>query len=317
MATLKDVAKAVGVSNMTVSRYFSEPEKLKKETRETIQKVVEELNYSPNSVAQSLVSKRTNIIYVHIAGDIGSLHPFLLKTVQGIGEALGEKGYSMLLRRSGYVNESCDGIIAMGTTLEEEKKLVKISRRKKVLLFGNNNLFGNWIDINNHLGSKMITDYVLDKGYKRIGYIAIDNQAQYSVDRLNGFMESMKEHKILVEEDLVKRVSNHEPDGYEAAGEILKAEQVDAIICASDILAMGVMRYATEHGIKVPEDLAVSGFDGLGFENMTFPILTTVEQPTYEAGRELAIRMIHMIENDVDTGEGSYIEPILKINGTV
>lgn len=316
MATIKDVAKATGVSAMTVSRYFNEPEKLKPSTYEKIKAAVEEMGYQPNMIARLLTAGKTNIICVYISDDIGWLHPFTLQSLAGIGETLGENGYSMLLRRDDCENITCDGIIAMGLNEEREERLLEISESKAVVVFGNSSRKNNWVDINNYLGGYKATEYMIERGYKKIAHIGIDNDLSYSEDRYQGFVDCMNEHGMTIPENGIVRVANHDWFGYNAMAEMYEHSDIDAVVCASDALALGVMSYASEKGINVPYDLGVIGFDGLGFEKMVKPNLTTMRQPVYEAGKILATRIMEILESGEYVGTELFIEPVLEVNGT-
>lgn len=316
MATIKDIAQATGVSAMTVSRYFNEPDKLKPKTYDKIKAAVEEMGYQPNMVARLLATRKTNIICVYIAGDIDALHPFTLQAIAGIGERLGQNGYSMLLSREGYEKHTCDGVIAMGLSIEQEKELMKHSNEKAIILFGNSSHSTNWVDINNYQGTYMATKYMIERGYKNIGYIGIDNELEYSLERHQGYVDCMKEFGVEIPKCADVKVPNHEDDGYKAVSDIWKKAEVDGLVCASDALALGVMRYANEKDIDVPNELGVIGFDGLGYEKLVTPNLTTIQQPVYEAGKALAERMVEVLKSGEYSGTEMFIEPILKVNGS-
>ena len=316
MATIKDIAQATGVSAMTVSRYFNEPDKLKPKTFDKIKAAVEEMGYQPNMVARLLVTKKTNIICVYIAGDIDALHPFTLQAIAGIGERLGENGYSMLLSRDGYEKHNCDCIIAMGLSIEQEKELMQHSNEKAIILFGNSSHNSNWVDINNYQGTYMATKYMIERGYTKIGYIGIDNEMEYSLERHQGYLDCMEEFNMQIPQNAEVKVPNHEDDGYQITSEIWEKTTVDALVCASDALALGVMRYANEKDIDVPNDLGVIGFDGLGYEKLVTPNLTTIQQPVYEAGMALAERMVEVLKSGEYSGTEMFIEPILRVNGS-
>lgn len=316
MATIKDIAQATGVSAMTVSRYFNEPDKLKPKTYDKIKVAVEAMEYQPNMVARLLATRKTNIICVYIADDIDALHPFTLQSIAGIGERLGENGYSMLLCRENYERATCDGIIAMGLNAEQEKKLMELSEKKAVIIFGNSSHKSNWVDINNYIGGYKATEYMIQRGYKKIGNIGIENQLSYSDDRYQGYLDCMNEYHMPVPENGTVRVLNHEEDGYNAALDILERAEVDGFVCASDVLALGAVRAAKEKNLDVPNELGVIGFDGLGYEKMVTPNLTTMRQPVYEAGKALAERMVEVIKSGEYVGTEMFIEPVLTVNGS-
>lgn len=316
MATIKDIAQATGVSAMTVSRYFNEPDKLKPETYKKIKAAVEQMGYQPNMVARLLATRKTNIICVYIADDIDFEHPFTLKAIAGIGERLGENGYSMLIVRDEYKKHNCDGIIAMGLNFEQEKELMEMSEKKAIIIFGNNSRKNNWVDINNYLGSYKATEYMIKRGYKKIGNIGIDNAQSYSDDRYQGYVDCMTEYGMEIPKGATARVYNHEEDGYQAIKKIFNNAKIDGLVCASDALALGVMRYTNENNIDVPNELGIIGFDGLGYEKLASPNITTIQQPVYEAGKIIADRMVEVLKAGDYVGTEIFIEPILMINGT-
>ena len=316
MVTIKDIAQATGVSAMTVSRYFNEPEKLKPATYEKIKVAVDQMGYQPNIVARLLAKRKTNIICVYIAGDIDPLHPFTLQAITGIGENLGKNGYSMLLSRDGYEKQNCDGIIAMGLNLEQEKELMEMSEKRAIIIFGNNSHKSNWVDINNYIGSYKATEYMIERGYKTIGNIGIDNDKSYSRDRYQGYVDCMRDHKMTIPPKGTVMVPNHEDDGYKAAKQIFEKTKVDGLVCASDALALGVIRFGNEKNLDIPNELGVIGFDGLGYEKLVSPNITTMQQPVYQAGKLLADRMVEVLELGEYVGTEIFIDPILQVNGT-
>lgn len=314
--TIKDIAEATGVSAMTVSRFFNEPEKLKKKTYEKIKSAVDKMGYEPNHIARLLATNKTNIVCVYIANDIDALHPFTLQSVAGIGERLGEKGYSMLLVRDTYKKKCCDGIIAMGLSGQEEDELMELSERKPVIIFGNSSYKKNWVDINNYKGSYEATEYLIKRGYKKIGNIGITNAQRYPKDRLQGYLDCMDDYNMEIVENSTTRVNNHEDDGYLAAKRIYETTDVDALVCASDVLALGAMRCANEKGIEVPNELGIVGFDGLGYEKLVTPYITTVQQPVYCAGKKLADSMVQVLETGIYSGTEVLLDTVLMINGS-
>ena len=222
----------------------------------------------------------------------------------------------MLLSRDGYEKHNCDGVIAMGLSIEQEKELMQHSNEKAIILFGNSSHSSNWVDINNYHGTYMATKYMIERGYRKIGYIGVDNEQEYSLERHQGYIDCMNEFGVKIPKNADVKVPNHEDDGYKAISDIWEQETVDGLVCASDALALGVMRYANEKDIDVPNELGVIGFDGLGYEKLVTPNLTTIEQPVYEAGKALAERMVEVLKSGEYSGTEMFIEPILKVNGS-
>ncbi len=297
MATMNDIKKSTGYSLMTISRVINTPEKVEKKTREIIQSKIDELGYTPNRSARSLVSKKTHTVFLYVRLDLQTDNPFFLTVVSTIGEILGNAGYSLLISRKKYNNESCDGVIAVGMTLEEEEELIALQDKIPVVLFGNNDKIKNCVDIDNYLGFYNMCKHVLSKGYTNTGYIGINQDKRYAHERTTGYKNCLQDSSIKLNSKTVKLVDNDENEGYLAATEILKNNQVEVLICASDLLAMGALRAAKNIGLKIPNDLAITGFDGFGNEMMTYPHITTMRQPISEAGVKLAELMLKVISD--------------------
>lgn len=296
MATLKDIAKATGVSVITVSRVINHPESVNEKTRLKVQKEIKRVNYHPNILAKALVKNQSNIIYVYVSpyNDIKS--PFFLAVVTGIGEALGEKGYSMLVKTSWYNEETCDGCILMGFSNEEVDRVQRLAMRKPVAILGIlDNI--NSVGINNYEGMKELTEYVLGKGKKKIVYVTLKFNSPFITERYRGFKDAVKEsHKKVKVDYLYSDYASN--SAYIAVKEYLeKGKQPDVIMCVTNQLALGALRALRELNIDVPGKIGVTGFDGFGLQDLTYPKLTTVNIPIYEAGKALADKIINLVES--------------------
>ncbi len=296
MATIMDIARVTGLSLMTVSRAFNTPERVKPQTLEKIMQAAEALDYHPNNVARSLARKRTGIVFVYIPKGLSATEQFVLQTVTAIGERLGEQGYSLLLSRKLPEGESCDGVIMMGLSHDEEKAAVAKSIAKPVVLYGNSNLFASWVDVDNYRGERLAVEYLLQAGKKNIAAICAPQSMRYAEERLLAYKHCLAEQGMQCEDKVIVGEAN-ESGGYLCAKQLIAQNQpIDAIVCATDTMAIGCIRALREHGICVPQDIAVIGFDGFGHENVASPKLTTVRQPLYEVGTQLVDTLISLIE---------------------
>ena len=314
MSTIGDIAKKTGFSSMTVSRYFNDPERVKPATRAIIRRAVEELNYSPNSVAKSLAKKCTSIIYVYIAPDLEVMHPFVQLSVAALGERLGEYGYSFLLSRKMYTDESCDGVIAIGMTLSQEDVMSHFEK-KPLVIFGNSRETPNWVDVDNYRGSYDMTRFLLEKGCKKIAYIGVSQEKRYGQERFAAYRGCLLEQGARFDGSLVRMGDNKESAGYKSTKSLLEAGLPDAIECASDLLAIGCIRALNEASVSVPEQVMVTGFDGLGYEMIAHPHVTTVRQPIYEVGLKLADMMVGILRGNAPE-KGVYIVPEIAEHGS-
>lgn len=314
MATIADIAKRTGFSTMTVSRAFRSPEKLKPETRERIMVVAEELNFHPNNVASSLARKCTNIIFVYIPRELSATEQFVSQTVTAIGERLGEHGYSFLLSRNLPRGEGYDGMIMMGLSHDEERDILKARKiTKPVVLYGNSIDFAAWVDVDNYAGEYLAVQYLLEKGRKNIGTVCAPQKMRYAEERLNAYRDCLAQQNMAVDEKNIVFGEANEHGGYLCTKELLsRGTTVDAIVCATDPMAIGCIRALKESGIQVPEQVSVVGFDGFGHENIIIPKLTTVRQPLFEVGVKLADTLISLLEGGKP--QQLKILPQLKIN---
>lgn len=204
----------------------------------------------------------------------------------------------------------------MGMTEREEDEVMEWFKDKPVIVFGNSSYKNNWIDIDNYKGGYIATEHLIKRGYKKIANIGIRSEEKYTQDRLDGYMDCMRDYHMDIPQSGIMRVCNNEDDGYLAASRILKNADVDAIVCASDALALGVMRCAVKMEINVPNELGVTGFDGLGYEKLVTPHITTVEQPVYASGIALAECIVNILRNNDYSETEKFIKPILNINGS-
>lgn len=297
MATITDIAKKVGVSTMTVSRVFNSPDKVKPQTLQAVQQAAQELNYHPNNVARSLARKCTNIVFVYIPEGLSATEQFVSQTVTAIGERLGEHGYSFLLRRTLPQDESFDGMIMMGLSHDEESIVEQFTNGKPVVLYGNSDKFTSWVDVDNYSGEWLATEYLINKGYKNICAVCAPQKMHYAEERLCGYKDCLTSHGLSINDQAIAIGQANEQGGYDCTNRLIQSGvAMDAIVCATDTMAIGCMRALKEQGVAVPNDVAVVGFDGFGHENLVTPKLTTVKQPLFEVGFKLADLLVSLLD---------------------
>lgn len=298
MATITDIAKKAGVSTMTVSRVFNTPEKVKPQTLEAVRHAAAELNYHPNNVARSLARKCTNIVFVYIPKGLSATEQFVSQTVTAIGERLGEHGYSFLLSRKMPQGESFDGMIMMGLSHDEEMDIVEAQNSgKPVVLYGNSERFSSWVDVDNYSGEWLATEYLLQHGRKNICAVCAPQKMHYAEERLHGYSDCLARYGLETSVNAVTVGEANENGGYDCTNRLLSSgEKIDAIVCATDTMAIGCIRALKERDVSVPQDVSVVGFDGFGNEKLVTPKLTTVKQPLFEVGFKLADVLVSLLE---------------------
>ncbi len=293
---LEDVAKIAGVSTITVSRVINAPQLVKPATREKVERALEELNYVQNPVARALASNKIGIIAVYIPASIDLTNPFVMHFVAGISEVLSKHVYSFLIRRELDSEHLCDGYIATGLLKDEVKQIYQYTRQRNrpLALFGHTeNPDIDCIDVDNTAGAERITQLLLENGHRKLAMINVDEDKDYTVDRALGFRQALEEAGISPDSCPQIAAENNVEGGYGAMKRILADyPRVSGIFCATDTLAIGAANAIVKAGKKIPADLSLAGFDGLGHDLLVRPNVTTIHQPVYEIGMRLAETLI-------------------------
>ncbi|WP_066250412.1 LacI family DNA-binding transcriptional regulator [Neobacillus drentensis] len=328
--TIKDIAKQAGVSITTVSRIINnKAEGIRKETCEKVLKVVEELHYKPNSIARSMITKKTYTIGLVIP-DIRN--PFFPELVRGVEDVANAAQYTVFLcntdsshrKETDYLaimkEKNVDGIIFTGpqelqskdfyqSVQEYEIPIILLDRGQEIEDFS-----GVYID--NVQAGYMATKHLLELSHQNIGCITGPAAIPNSNERYKGYLKAFSEFQIPVDESIVIPGNYQMEGGYVAAKALLKERDVTAIFAFNDLMAFGVYQAAYELGIKIPEDLSVVGFDNLPFNQLIRPKLTTIEQSAYKMGEIAAKMLFDQINNEKSVKEQVFIEPTLIINGS-
>ena len=319
MANLKDVARIADVSLITVSRVLNEPEKVKPDTRRRIEKIIADMDYTPNMAARNLVSGRTGVVDVYIPYSIDLSNPFVMYFIIGISEVLSETMNSFLIRRSRNKEHCCDGYIVTGLLTNEIDDFYSYAklRNRPVALFGHTEIGEiDFIDVDNVRGAGMAVHHLIQNNHNRIGMINIDENKDHTVDRYMGFKKAMEDTENTVDPYLVIRAENSIDGGKKAAQKLLQYGGCTALFCASDILAIGAINAINEAGLSVPDDISIVGFDGLGYHLLFEPRITTIGQPVFEIGKKLAYTLLDRL-NGREKRVAMLVQPELIAGKTV
>lgn len=317
MATIKEVAKEAGVSVMTVSRVINNPEIVSEDKVKAVYDAMKKLKYLPNQAAKSLVSNKTGVVKVLIPNTIGLNHPFSMNFIAGISESLSKHLYSFSLVRNTEITQKCDGVIVMGVNNDEELEIIR-NMDIPVVWFGRSDSENfDSVDVDNYHGGYLMTEYLISQGHRDIGMIVINEKKNFCYDRLNGYMQALKDHNIPVSSNLIKYAENMEGDGYRTAMELISTEKISAVFCSSDALALGAVRAAKFLKKNIPHDLSIAGFDGLGIHLLTEPKITTIGQPVYQIGIRLADLLLNKINNPSVAATQELLKPELLIEQSV
>ncbi|CAG7644419.1 LacI family DNA-binding transcriptional regulator [Paenibacillus allorhizosphaerae] len=327
-ASIYDIAKEAGVSTATVSRTINTPDKVSSETRTKIHSIMERLNYSPNALAQSLVSRSTRTIGVFIAT---VNNPYYAEMVHVIEKHAFHNNYSILLGNTGnwiekeekyveiFVKKQVDGIIFVGgrnVTDPHSHHIMKTSERIPVVLT-NHALVGKNIYCvlsDEAEGACMAVQHLIDTGRDRIAYINGFNFSYPSVVKKDSYIKTLSRNQISVNEDLIVNAPKDNMEGGYAACEALleKGSEFNGIFVANDMMAVGVMKKLTEAGYAIPGDVSVVGYDDIQLCHYLTPSLSSVTQNISKLG-SMAVQLVNDVLEGKEVGKITYLHPELKI----
>lgn len=308
--TLEDIAREVGVSSQTVSRAINNKGRINSATRARVLAAAERLGYQPNAVARSLRAKRTHTIGF-ISDEIGT-SPFAGQILQGAQDLAWEHDILLLSvntsRQEGLkqaavntmLNRQVDGIIYAAMYHRAVNPPAIIRKTPTVLLdcFVPNRSLPSVVP-DEQLGGYTATRYLLEKGYRQIAFINHSVEQPAAFGRLAGYRQALTEFGIRINPLLIAADRAVVGGGYRAAQEILKVNpRPEAIFCFNDRMALGAYQALNEHGVKIPDDIAIVGFDNEpDFATWFRPPLTTLQLPHYEMGQWAVDHLLWLIEN--------------------
>jgi DNA-binding LacI/PurR family transcriptional regulator len=295
--SIKDVAKAVGVSHPTVSRALQGSPLVHPETARQIREKAEEMGYKASAVARSLVTRKTWTIGLVVAA---ISDPFYGEIVSGVEEVASRNGYSVILanapidpeREVGVVRSlqerRVDGILVTASRAGERYIAISSEMSIPIVLINNQHdgQFVHSVSIDNLHGARQAIEHLIALGHRRIGYIG--NQQGYRSDRERyaAYRRTLSKARLPFQPELVA-YGNGLPDGcLSAVNQLLSLpEPPTAIFCYNDMSCLGAIRVAADRGLRIPEDLSLVGFDDLFFAPYLQPALTTVCQPRQFMGQ--------------------------------
>ncbi len=313
-----DIAYRAGVSQPTVSRALRNSPLVSKATRDRIHAIAKELNYKVDINARNLRAQRSQTLALLFCEDPGTgdsiINPFFLSMLGSITKAAATRGYDVLISFQQDSDDwgadyedahKADGIIFLGygdytTYIEKITRLDEVDAHFITwgpVLEGQP---GHFIGCDNLNSAYEATMHLVEHGHKRIAFLGDTSQRapEFSA-RHQGFARALLERKCIIDPDLQVDATSTEASGYEAMKSLLQRDaSFDAVFGASDLIALGAIKALHEHGLSVPEDVAVIGFDDIPVAAFSNPPLTTVHQDTLLAGELLVENLIRVIEGE-------------------
>lgn len=307
MATIRDVAREAGLSTGTVSKALSHPEKVSKKNLLKVQEAITKLNYKPNMLAQKFRSNRSNTIVVMVP-DIANL--FFAKVISGIETVAQASGFSVLLgdTKDSLAQEKefikmvetrlADGVI----NLRPYRKSDSLLPREGVLSVAASsceNTPSYSVRIDNVGATVKVVNHLLSLGHKRIGVVTGLKNNPHTIDRLRGYKQAIAEAGIAYDPTIVIEGDFNYWSGLSAAEQFCKMKNMPtAICCFNDEMAIAAIKGFSEKGLKVPEDISITGFDDMDVSKYIVPTLTTVAQPAEKIGERSAELLLTLINEE-------------------
>lgn len=287
MTNIVRVSKKAGVSTATVSRTFSNPEKVNATTREAVLKAASELNYRPNSLARGLRVKRASVLVV-LVPDISN--PYFSRVIRGIETQAQKRGYSILLGNTAGERErelfyaslvyssQADGVIQLSASYPFEPDTKDVPIVNICECFDTPDAPKVMLD--NKAGARAVTDLLVGYGHTRIAVVKGPDESPLTRERLKGYRAALRAAKIKTDKKLEIEGDFTARSGEAAVDKLLaQTAPPTAIFCQNDEMAFGAMKRLKECGFSVPDDISVAGFDNIRFSEYCDPPLTTVSQP--------------------------------------
>jgi LacI family transcriptional regulator len=315
--TISQVAKEAGVSSQTVSRVINNRQEITPETRRHVQDVIKRLGYRPNAIARSLSQRRSQTLGVAASGleYYGPSHSLI-----GVEQGATEQGFSILLNLlhqtenenveqivNGLISRQVEGIIwavpEIGSNRVWFREIVPQLAIPVIFLNTQSNETLHVVEINNRNGGYMATKHLLERGYRKIGLIAGPLTWWTARERRRGWQEALAAEGIPFNDSQVAEGDWSAESGERGLYELSeKFPDVQAVFACNDQMALGLMRAARKLGKRIPEDLAVLGFDDIPESAFFFPPLTTIRQNLYQLGH-MAVQTFVRIREAEQKGE--------------
>lgn len=304
--TIEDVARQAGVSTATVSRYINNPDKVAQITAARVQIAISELGYYPNSAARVLAGQNTLTIGLVVDEIIGE---FFQPMLRGIELATSKAGYDLLIHSTRRMNKTgsylltehnTDGLVVFADSLPDEELARLASVRFPVVLLHRSSPAGldiPFVTVENKKGARRMVDYLVEmRGHRRIAFLRGPESHEDAYWRELGYREALEAHGLPYDEDLIGFGGFNETSAYETVTQwVRRGLSVDAVFAADDDSAIGAMVALRDAGQRVPDDVAIVGFDDIRLARYLSPPLTTVRAPIEKAARIAVEQLISLV----------------------
>ncbi len=323
MVTIYEVSKLAGVSLATVSRVMNDSDKVAEKTRLKVEVAMKKLGYRPNSIAQSLASNRSNSVGILVP----ELHgPFFGTMLGSIEEELRKAGKHVIIsaghsdaeRESDSIeflaSRRCDALILFVFAISDERIKSLWDSSMPVVVIGRliPGMEDDCISVDNEMGGYIATKSLIEAGHRHLASITGPLWKSDGLERLEGYKRALAESGIIYDQQMVVEGDYEESSGRKGMKQLLQRKaHFTGLVCGNDEMAAGAIGYAREHGLSIPADLSVVGFDNVFFTRYMHPQLSTVDYPIEKMGQMAARCVLRDVYGKTDDDIQCRFEPRL------
>jgi DNA-binding LacI/PurR family transcriptional regulator len=326
---INDVARLARVSRQTVSNVLNNRTGYSEDTRARVLRAIEELDYQPHRAARSLRSQRTMQLGYHMPGEqLAADNAFVLGFIQALVRGAAYRGHHVLVFteqddelevfRELVAIRGVDGFILSGSRVDDSRARYLQEAGVPFAIFGRTaaHLPQTWVDIDSVAAVGSAVDYLVDRGHEAFAYVGYAAQNYWDLERLEGFRKGLADHGLRVAERSILQGSTLDAVHGQVLRLLGRKRRPTAIVSGSDVLAAVAVNAAKSMGLRVGQDLAVTGFDGGFVQQMTEPVLTSVRIPVDRIADELIGRCLREIDEGPTDAPGVLVPTEIAVGGS-
>lgn len=325
MSSIKDVAKAAGVSISTVSRIINNNSSISASTRERVLKAIKDLNYSPNSIAKGLSSNNsyTITLLIDTEDEKAFYNPFFYEVMHGIEKIVYKKEYCLIVSNLNtrlkdenvldwlVKGKRTEGVILPSSIIDSD--MLKKLKKSKISFVSIGELSDpretvSWVDIDNRKAGEQAANFFIDNGRKKIAFIGYDNSKLFNRRRFEGYRSALENSGINYDAGMVIEGGNSKNEGYRMMKELLDNKIIpDSVICADNLMSIGAIKAIQESKYSIPGEISLISFDNPQIAEISYPAVSTVNVDVFELGLQSAKLLFDLIENPEAREQGILI----------
>lgn len=307
--TVEDVAKLAGVSRATACRALGGYGYVGEATKTKVLEAASKLKYSPHAIAKSMVTGRTRTVGL-VVGDIEN--PFFASVARGVSDAITPEGYNLIvcstneslkdeaIALEGLYQKQVDGLIVAPVSSTDGSQIKDLTKRGVPVILVDRPSEGldvDFVGVANSEGAYEAVRHLLQRGHRRIGFLG--DSIATTVERLEGYRRALSEEGVPVDESLIRIGAYSVENGYRSAVSLLSGTPCPtAVLAASNFMTTGLLMAIKDMQLRVPDQVAIVGFDDMDWLKLVSPAITAVAQPVYELGRVSAQHLLRRIAGD-------------------